>query len=93
MASRIGGERVPVTGRGRGDAPDIRHEWLAIEYKHWKRGKIPQWLKNAVAQAVASVRGDHQLPIAILHTTGERHDDDLVVMRLRDFEEWFGGEL
>lgn len=90
IASRLGGVRVPVTGRGRGDAPDIQHPAYAVECKH--RKTIPNWLHDAFAQAKASVR-DEQLPIVVLHESGKRHDDDYVVVRLADFRDWFGGDL
>src|ERR1051325_5906379 len=88
IARLIGGERVPVSGRARGDQPDIRHDWLSVEVTH--RQTLPDWIHDAIRQAVASVRGE-QLPLAILHQSGSRHTDDLVVMRLSDFQEWFGG--
>ncbi len=28
IAGIIGGERMPVSGRQRGDQPDVRHDWL-----------------------------------------------------------------
>jgi hypothetical protein len=31
IATALGGERVPVTGRAKDDAPDVRHAWLSIE--------------------------------------------------------------
>ena len=33
MAWLLDGERVPVSGRGRGDQPDIAHPWLALKVK------------------------------------------------------------
>lgn len=83
----VGGRRVPVTGRGRGDAPDIEHDWLAIECK--QRRVLPAWIRDALAQARASAR-DGQLPVAILHETGRRYARALVVVELADFQEWFG---
>ena len=87
IASRIGGERVPISGRQRGDQPDVRHRWLSVEVKH--RGVIPQWLTTALTQAHAAVRGD-QLPVAIIHRHGGRHTEDIVCMRLADFMQCFG---
>lgn len=84
VASRLGGRRVPVSGRGRGD---VAHKWLAIEVKHRKR--LPKWLKEAMAQARAA-SGLSQLPIVVLHEAGQCHDEDLVVLALKDFVEWFG---
>jgi len=87
IAGRIGGERVPITGRQRGSVPDVKHQWLSVECKC--RQLIPMWLKEALAQAHAAVRGE-QLPVAILHEAGQRHDDDIVCVKLAEFVEWFG---
>lgn len=87
VAARLGGRRVPITGRQRGDVPDIKHEWLSVEVK--TRKALPTWLKDAVAQAVAAA-SPTQLPIVVLHQVGERHSRDLVVLPLSEFEAWFG---
>lgn len=87
VASRLGGHRVPVSGRGRGDAPDVALDWLVVEVKHRKR--LPKWLREAMCQAKAA-SGLSQLPIVVLHEAGQRHDEDLVVLALKDFVEWFG---
>lgn len=90
IAAKLGGERVPITGRQRGSAPDIAHEWLGVEVKHRKR--LPDWMHDAMAQAVACSDNEWKLPIVVLHEKNQRHDDDYVVVRLGDFVEWFGGE-
>ncbi|MEJ5225350.1 MAG: hypothetical protein WHV44_12910 [Anaerolineales bacterium] len=87
IAARLNGQRVPITGRARGSAPDIAHPWLSIEVKHRKR--LPLWLLEALDQARAAAT-DRQMPICILHQAGERHDNDLVLMRMSDFVAWFG---
>ena len=79
IAGRLGGQRVPVNGR-RGQ-PDIAHPRLALEVKH--RQTLPAWLHGAMRQAVACA-GPDQLPVAILHKHGGRHDGDLCVLRLAD---------
>lgn len=86
IAALLGGARVPVSGRGRGDAPDVRHPRLAVEVKD--RATLPAWLLDALAQAEASA-APLQLPIAVLHAAGQRHDRALVVLRLGAFVEWF----
>jgi len=88
IAGVLGGQRVPISGRQRGDAPDIAHPWLSIEAKH--RRQLPAWIEDAMAQASAAARSD-QLPIAVLHAKGRRHVHDLVVVRLGDWLDWFGG--
>jgi len=90
IAAIVGGERVPITGRQRGSAPDVAHEWLGIEVKH--KANLPAWLHDAMAQAVACSDNGEKLPIVILHEKGRRHDDDFVVVKLSDFVKWFGGE-
>ena len=86
VARLLGGVRVPVSGRGRGDAPDVAHHWLSVEVKD--REALPAWLVDALAQAEASA-APLQLPIAVLHAAGQRHDRALVVLRLGAFVEWF----
>ena len=82
VAELLGGTRVPVSGRGRGDAPDIAHPALCVEVK--SRRTLPVWIKDALVQAEASAQ-DPQLPIAVLHEDGDRYAQALVVLRLDDF--------
>ena len=94
IAARLGGERVPVTGRTRGWAPDVKHRWLAIEVKSRKSRMvlIAEMLDQAVKAAEWYKRrgeGD-RLPIGVYHVTGTRLDNAIVFMRLKDFEEYFG---
>jgi len=90
IAKIVGGERVPITGRQRGSAPDVAHEWLGIEIKH--RKQLPAWLHDAMAQAVACSDNGDKLPIVVLHEKGRRHADDFVVVKLSDFVDHFGGD-
>ncbi len=87
IAALLGGRRVPVSGRGRGDQPDIVHPWLSLEVKD--RSTLPAWLLDALDQAERAATAD-QLPVAVLHRAGDRHDAALVVLRLADFVAWFG---
>jgi hypothetical protein len=88
VARILGGKRIPVSGRQRGDVPDVDAGWISCEVKHRKR--LPDWLLDAMSQARAAAR-DGQLAVAVLHEAGTRHADNLVVLRLADFREWFGG--
>ena len=87
IAAILGGRRVPITGRQRGDVPDIAHDWLSPEVKH--RQKLPAWIHDAMNQAVSAAKSD-QLPIVVLHEKGKSHTSDLVVIQLGDFQDWFG---
>ena len=84
VAKRLGGQRVGNSGR---NTQDVSHEWLSIEVK--TRKLLPAWLRGALQQARANAPAD-RLPVAILHQIGIRHDDDLVVMTMADFQAWFG---
>jgi hypothetical protein len=81
VAEILGGRRVPVSGRQRGDCPDIEHDQLSIEVK--SRKSIPAWLEEALRQAEASAK-DEQLPVAVLHQNGRRYRDALVVLRVSE---------
>lgn len=89
IAAFLGGVRVPVTGRQRGDAPDIQHEWLSPEVKSYST--VPKWLLEAMTQAEAAAK-DGELPVAIVHKKGQKVEDSLVVVRLSDFTAWFVNE-
>lgn len=79
IAAELGGRRVPVTGRSRGDAPDIEHPLLSLEVK--SRAILPAWLHDAMDQAeAAAVAG--RVPTAVLHQTGTRYADALCIIRL-----------
>lgn len=87
VAKLLGAERVPITGRTRGSAPDAKHPTLSIEIKH--RKEIPAWMHAAMEQAEASVRGE-QTPIVVLHENRQRYQDSFVVVRLSDFQKLLG---
>ncbi len=49
IASILGGVRVPVPGRRRGDAPDILHPRLSVEVK--LRSKLSAWIEEGMRQS------------------------------------------
>lgn len=87
IARLVGGRRIGATGKA---TPDVISPWLVIEVKH--RRVLPSWLASAVEQARQNA-ADTKLGIAVLHQAGERGDGDLVVMTMRDFREWFVGDV
>ena len=82
VAELLGGKRVPVSGRTRGDCPDVEHPTLSIECK--SRKKLPAWIEGAMSQAEASAKNG-RLPVAVLHQDDHKYRDSFVVLRLRDF--------
>lgn len=83
IAKRLGGRRIGATGRA---TADVVSNSFSVEVKH--RRRLPQWVKDAVEQARHGA--GERLPIVILHESGQRHADDLVVLKLSSFQEWFG---
>lgn len=90
IAELLGGQRVPINGRTRGSAPDIAHSWLSPEVKSYDQR--PPSIHEAMAQAEASSRGA-QLPVSVFHRNGDRYGQAVLMMRLSDFLDWFGGGL
>lgn len=93
LARLLGGERVPVTGRVRGWAPDIEHPTLALEVKTRKR--MPVLLADGMDQAVKAAgwyerKGKgYRMPALVIHEDGSHYDNALVVVRLRDARDWW----
>ena len=88
VARRFGTERTGPLGE---EWPDAVSQAYSIEVKH--RRQLPQWLKEAVAQAQENgrLRAPHHLPIVVLHEYGGEYDDCLVIVpTLAQFVEWFG---
>ena len=87
LAAFLGGRRVPITGRARGDAPDIAHPTLSIEAKV-RKGGVAQYIHDALEQALAADPGKKKLSIAVFHQTGTPHSKDIVCAYLYDYREW-----
>jgi hypothetical protein len=84
LAKRLGGKRIGCTGKA---TIDVDAGWVAVECK--ERETLPTWIKAALGKANSKAK-DGQLAIVVLHELGQRHDNDLVVIRLADFQERFG---
>lgn len=84
VAKYVSGERVPITGRQRGDAPDIEHRWLSIELKY--RKNLPAWFKDAMNQAELSAR-TRQLPVVIMIEKGQPVGEAFIMCKLKDFKD------
>lgn len=84
IATRLGGSRVGNRGEA---TPDVATSWCSVEVK--TRQNLPAWLQAAMRQAVGNAWPE-TLPVVVLHETGQRHDNDLVVLTLADFQQWFG---
>lgn len=87
VAGLLGGQRVPITGRQRGDVPDIQHPRYSIEVKRRSSPTaFPRWLTTAIEQADAANPGDKTPLVVIEHAHGSgRQKDYYCLLRLNDF--------
>jgi len=76
-AAAFGGERIAGVGRR-----DVSCERWSIECK--AREHLPKWLTGAMEQAERQRRPD-TVALVVLHALGDMHDDDLVVLRRKEF--------
>ena len=86
VAKLLGGQRVPVTGRQRGDTPDIEHAALSIEVK--SRKSLPAWLLGALGQARAASE-EGKIPVVVLHQDRVPYAESLIVLTLKDFANYY----
>jgi hypothetical protein len=80
LAKRLGGKRQGILGKD-----DVVVGPYSIEAKSRKRYSVTQHMEQAERNAQPD-----QVPLVILHTHGQRRSNDLVMMRLKTFEEWYG---
>ena len=88
VASVLGGTRVPITGRQRGDVPDIAHPRYSIEVKRRSAPTaFPKWLTTAIEQADAANKDGCKTPIVVIeHAHGSGHSNDYyILLRMNDF--------
>jgi hypothetical protein len=82
IAELLGGTRIPVSGRARGEAPDIEHPVFSVEVK--ARARLPVWIEEAMRQTESSARNG-KTPVMVPHEDGRRYAAALVMCRLSEF--------
>ncbi len=86
VARKMKGTRMSNHALGQ-RTPDVETTAFSVEVKH--RKTLPAWLLSALTQAETNATPG-KLPVVVLHEAGQRHDNDLVMVRLAEFCEWFG---
>jgi hypothetical protein len=76
IAKRLDGIRVGILG-----AEDVLTEQFAIEVKTRKKFVALSWYQQAVKNAKKN-----KIPLLIVHISNKHHDNDLVILSLKDFE-------
>jgi hypothetical protein len=87
IARRVGGVRISNHALGL-RTPDVESSWLSLEVKH--RTRLPVLITDTMAQARRNATPG-KLVAAVLHEEGQRYDDAVIMIRLGDWVEWFGG--
>jgi len=91
MAEKLGGRRVPVSGRQRGDQPDIAGAQiagipLAVEHKYGRR-ILSARLHLALDQAEAARRtGDDMAVVTVEEVREGRNNRQLVILSADDWQ-------
>ena len=80
LAKRLGGKNVGTLG-----TEDISHEIFSIETKS-KTKFVGQTFMN---QAVRNSPKD-KIPMVIVHILNQKHDTDLVMLRMKDWFDLYG---
>ena len=88
IAKRVGGKRIPVTGER--DGADVVAP--AFVYQCKLRRGLPTYLKGWLRGIVAAGARKDSTGVVIWKTPGARDDDAVVVLRLRDWQDWHGVE-
>ena len=86
LRKRWQGERAVHLGE---EGADGHNGWLRWELKCRKH--MPEWILGALTQSQIGSKAN-ELCVAVLKEKGVRWEGALVVMRLADFEDWYGGE-
>jgi hypothetical protein len=83
VAAKLGGKRQHF------EAEDISHPIWSVQVKHRSPANYPKRVSDWLNQARVDAP-EGKIPLLVIHLSGDRHGEDMVVMRMSDFEEMFG---
>jgi hypothetical protein len=84
-AERAVAERLNATRIGTMGGADVVSDDWAIEVKSRKAFVAEKWMKQSTKNAKKG-----RTPLVVVHVQGKQHGDDLVLIRLKDWEAWMG---
>jgi len=76
IAKRLDGIRIGILG-----GEDVLTDQFTIEVKTRKKFVALSWYQQAVKNAKKN-----KIPLLIVHISNKHHDNDLVILSLKDFE-------
>ena len=86
VAKRVGGKRIPVTGER--DGADVIAPAFCYQAK-LRRG-LPSYLREWLRGIVAAGERSGTTGVVIWKSPGALDDDAVVVLRLKDWQDWHG---
>jgi len=75
IAKRLKGRRLGILGQ-----EDVLTDQFVVEVKTRKKFVALSWYQQAVKNA------KEKIPLVIVHVSNKHHDNDLVILSLKDFE-------
>ena len=88
VAKRVGGKRIPVTGER--DGADVVAGPFVYQAK--LRKGVPSYLRDWLRGIVAAGERCGSTGVVVWKQPGAKDDDALVLLRLKDWQDWHGCE-
>jgi len=83
IAQRFGGQRMGIFGR-----EDVRMSLFSVEVKDRRKFVGQGFMEQSVRNCP-----EGKIPLVVVHITGQRRVNDLVMVRMKDFEDCLGDLL
>ena len=75
VAKKLGGKRIGILG-----SEDVQHNLYSIEVKSRKSFVADNWMNQCKKN-----NKENKIPLVVVHKTGRDHENDLVIISLKDF--------
>lgn len=82
VAKRLGGRRHGTMG-----GEDVTVPGFSVEVKSRRAFVAAGWMDQAIRNAPPG-----KTPLVVVHVAGKRHQKDLVILSLADWQAWHGSE-
>lgn len=89
IAKRMGGKRVGILGKSDVEIEQSfkNHPLYSIEVKSRLKAACISWMEQAIRNCQQG-----KTPIVRLHIKGKKYNDDIIMLRVTDFTNWFDKE-
>jgi len=76
LAKMVQGSNIGTLG-----GEDVAHDWFSFEAKTRKKFVGEEMMKQAVKNNPSALK----MPVVAVHVVGEKHENDLIIMRFKDW--------